>query len=174
MISHIPCGSARSGSTRKIFVNGTEDISDIYSTAIGTTSGLLTLSTGSYPYEGQVDELRLSASGRSDAWVKATYESGIDDLTDFGGVETRDSQDSMNYTIPCLLGGSPRVLVVTGRNSTQYWAEWVAYPPVPLEVGIDIGADYVVSDVYSVSYIVEVEGALYRFRMMFRRPHRIE
>jgi hypothetical protein len=80
----------------------------------------------------------------------------------------------MNYTIPHLLDGSPRVLVVTGRNSTQYWAEWVAYPQIPLEVGVDIEADYVVSDVYSVSYIVEVEGATYRFKMMFRRPHQYE
>ena len=166
--------ATRSGSTRKIFVNGTEDISDNYGLAIGTTSGLLTFSTGSYPYEGQVDELRLSTSGRSDAWVKATYENGIDDLTDFGGVETRESQDSMNYTIPRLLDGSPRVLVVTGQNSTQYWAEWAAYPQIPLEVGVEIGAEYVISDVYSVSYIVEVEGALYRFNMMFRRPHRYE
>jgi hypothetical protein len=166
--------ATRSGSTRKIFVNGTEDISDNYGLAIGTTSGLLTFSTGSYPYEGQVDELRLSASGRSDAWVKATYENGIDDLTDFGGVETRESQDSINYTIPRLLDGSPRVLVVTGQNSTQYWAEWAAYPQIPLEVGVEIGAEYVISDVYSVSYIVEVEGALYRFNMMFRRPHRYE
>ena len=67
-----------------------------------------------------------------------------------------------------------QVLVITGQNSTQYWAEWAAYPQIPLEIGVDIGTEYVVSDVYSVSYIVEVEGALYRFKMMFRRPHRYE
>jgi hypothetical protein len=166
--------ATRSGSTRKIFVNGTEDISDSYSTAIGTTTGLLTFSTGGYPFEGKVDELRLSTNGRSDAWVKTTYENGIDDLVDFGGVETREAQDSINYTIPRLLDGSPRVLVITGQNSTQYWAEWVAYPQIPLETGVDIGAEYVVSDVYSVSYVVEIEGALYRFKMMFRRPHRYD
>jgi len=166
--------ATRSGSTRKIFVNGTEDISDSYSTAIGTTPGLMTFSTGGYPFEGQVDELRLSANGRSDAWVKATYENGVDDLVDFGIVETREAQDSMNYTIPRLLDGSPRVLVITGQNSTQYWAEWAAYPQIPLEIGVDVGAEYVVSDVYSVSYIVEVEGALYRFKMMFRSPHRYD
>ena len=38
---------------------------------------------------GLLDEIRLSDTVRSDAWVRASYESGRDDLVDFGSEETR-------------------------------------------------------------------------------------
>jgi hypothetical protein len=83
--------ATRSGTTRKIFINGTEDISDIYGFAIGTTFIDLTLSSSGYPLEGMVDEIRLSSSGRSDAWVKASFESERDSLVDFEDEETVDT-----------------------------------------------------------------------------------
>lgn len=83
--------ATRSGTTRKIFINGTEDISDIYGFAIGTTFTDLTLSSSTYPLEGMVDEIRLSSSGRSDAWVKASFESERDSLVDFEGEVTIES-----------------------------------------------------------------------------------
>jgi hypothetical protein len=60
--------------------------------------------------------------------------------------------------------------VVTGSNASDYWVEWVAYPQIPLETGADMSADYVISDVVSVSYMVSVKGASYRFIMEFRSP----
>lgn len=80
--------ATRSGTTRKIFINGTEDISDTYGFSIGTTFTDLTLSSSSYPLEGMVDEIRLSSSGRSDAWIRASFESERDSLVDFEGEET--------------------------------------------------------------------------------------
>jgi hypothetical protein len=78
--------------------------------------------------------------------------------------------DGSDYAIPHLLDWSPMVLVLTGVEGSVYWAEWVAYPQVPLEVGADMDADYVVSDVAHATYVVEVKGALYRFDIDFRSP----
>lgn len=80
--------ATRSGITRKIFINGTEDNSDMYGEAIGTTFTDLTISSSGIPLEGMVDEIRLSSSGRSDAWIKASFESERDSLVDFEGEET--------------------------------------------------------------------------------------
>jgi len=74
------------------------------------------------------------------------------------------------YLIPRLLAGGPMVVTLTGINGTDRWAEWVAYPQIPLEVGGDMDDDYVVSDVRALEYVVEIEGGLYRFRMNFRSP----
>jgi len=75
-----------------------------------------------------------------------------------------------SYVIPRLLDASPMVLVVTGTMDSSHWAEWVAYPQVPLAVGAEMSDDYSISDVTSVSYMVEVKGALYRFEARFRSP----
>jgi len=42
-------------------------------------------------FDGHMDEVRLSGSYRSDAWVKATYETGRDELLDFGSEESAPS-----------------------------------------------------------------------------------
>ena len=82
--------ATRSGNIRKIFIGGTEDISDTYGTAIRTTTDPLTISASSDTFNGIIDDTRLSKTGRSDAWIKASYESGRDDLVDFGSEETKD------------------------------------------------------------------------------------
>jgi len=41
-----------------------------------------------YWWNGQIDEVRVSNVARSAAWIKASYESGRDDLLDFGTEET--------------------------------------------------------------------------------------
>ena len=72
--------------------------------------------------------------------------------------------------IPEMVELSPMILAVTGVNGTDYWAEWMAYPQIPLEVGADMDADYVVSDVTKCSYLVEVGGVFYRFELKARSP----
>lgn len=72
-----------------------------------------------------------------------------------------------SYVIPRLLDASPMVLVLTGVNGSSYWAEWTAYPQVPLAVGAEISDPYSISDVESVSYLVEVKGALYQLEVGF-------
>jgi hypothetical protein len=87
------------GSIRKVYLNGTEDNSgsktetitsdtrDIY---IGGRSGT-DLSTGI------IDEVRVSNVSRSAAWIKASYESGRDDLLDFGASGT--SEGTYDYVL---------------------------------------------------------------------------
>jgi hypothetical protein len=78
--------------------------------------------------------------------------------------------DGSDYAIPRLLDGSPMILTLTGVNGSDYWAEWVSYPQVPLEMGADMSDDYVVSDVNLVSNTVDIKGGLYRFEIKFRSP----
>jgi len=87
------------GSIRRVYLNGSEDGSgskvggiipdsrDIY---IGGRAGT-DLSTG------VVDEIRASNMTRSAAWVKASYESGRDDLLDFGSEQT--STQNFDYVL---------------------------------------------------------------------------
>ncbi|UCH57336.1 MAG: hypothetical protein JSV18_08415 [Candidatus Bathyarchaeota archaeon] len=78
--------------------------------------------------------------------------------------------DGSDYSIPRLLDASPLVLTLTGVNGSDHWAEWVAYPQVPLQAGADMSDDYLISDVGLVSYIVDIKGALYKFKIKFRSP----
>jgi hypothetical protein len=78
------------GTTRKVYLNGTEDGS-------GSKTGTITPDTraiyiggraGTDLSAGIIDEVRASNNVRSAAWIKASYESEIDDLVDFGPEET--------------------------------------------------------------------------------------
>jgi hypothetical protein len=80
------------------------------------------------------------------------------------------SDSGSDYILPRLLDVGPMVVTLTGVNGTDRWAEWVAYPQVPFEIGADMEDDYVVSDVRIVEYLVEIEGSLYRYGMKFRSP----
>lgn len=105
--------------------------------------------------------LGVSLSGGVSAWNAAVFS------YDYSFNLTASGSD---YTLPRLLAGGPMVVTLTGINGTDRWAEWVAYPQIPFEVGGDMDDDYVVSDVRVVEYVVEIEGGLYRFRMNFRSP----
>lgn len=83
------------------------------------------------------------------------------------------SSDS-EYLIPTLKGGGPMILVLTGVDGAYYWAEYVAYPQVPLEIGAVMTLDYLISDISSFVYLVDVEGSLYRLKIQFRSPEKFE
>jgi hypothetical protein len=68
------------------------------------------------------------------------------------------SLQSSPCPIPKLIDQSPLILVVCGHNSTSFFQEWTAYPKVPLKAG----ADFVGSEQNVFSYIVTVNGVLYR------------
>jgi hypothetical protein len=61
-------------------------------------------------------------------------------------------------SIPKLLGKSPIILVVAGLNGINHFQEWTAYPPVPLKAGANFGD----SEQNVFSYLVTVNGVLYR------------
>ena len=87
------------GSTRKVFVNGSEDrsgsktgniIPDTRAIYIGGRSGT-DLS------DGIVDEVRASNTNRSAAWIKASYETERDDLVIFGPEKIRFWSEDYKY-----------------------------------------------------------------------------
>ncbi len=61
--------------------------------AIANPAAVLSIGTDGESYQwfdGLLDEIRISKGvGRADAWIKASYESEIDDLLDFGVEETK-------------------------------------------------------------------------------------
>jgi len=67
--------------------------------------------------------------------------------------------NTATYDIPKLLDSSPIVLVVTGINSTDFFTEWTTYPQVPLEMG----ANFQYSENNVFTYIVKINGVLYKF-----------
>jgi len=73
-----------------------------------------------------------------------------------------DSQ-SAQYNFPRLLDSSPMVLIMTGFNGSSYFAEWVSYPQVPLEIGANMDGANNESRVVSLSYIVSINFVFYEF-----------
>ena len=68
------------------------------------------------------------------------------------------SLEGSQAAIPKLLDKSPLVLVFEGINGTDHFLEWTAYPQIPLK----IGANFEGSEQNIFSYIVNVNGVLYR------------
>ena len=62
------------------------------------------------------------------------------------------------YLIPRDLDDSPLILVVTGSNISTHFAEWIAYPQVPLQ----IGSIFTDSEAHAFEYIVVIKGNFYR------------
>jgi hypothetical protein len=85
------------GTDWKIYVNGEEkgtstesltmaDLDDGFSLGVGQRD-----QQGDRTFNGFIDEVRISNISRSAAWIKASYESGRDDLVDFGSEESENS-----------------------------------------------------------------------------------
>jgi hypothetical protein len=72
-----------------------------------------------------------------------------------------NSNQSAIYEIPCFVDASPIILVVSGWNSSTFFAEWTAYPQVPLQFGADFPNLNILSEVFAYAYIVTVNSALY-------------
>jgi len=98
------------GSTRKVYINGSEDgsgpktgsiIPDTRAVYIGGRSGT-DLS------DGIIDEVRASNMTRNAAWVKAGYESGRDDLVDYGSEESATLSD---YSVSLIMDTASLVSV---------------------------------------------------------------
>ena len=60
--------------------------------------------------------------------------------------------------IPKLIDNSPLILVVCGLNGADPFQEWTAYPQIPLKAG----ANFADSEQNMFSYIITVNGVLYR------------
>ena len=79
----------------------------------------------------------------------------------FSLTELAQGAQSAEYAVPCLIDASASVIVVTGSNGSTYFAEWAAYPQVPLQVGADFSESIAGSRVAAYSQIVTIDSALY-------------
>jgi len=75
----------------------------------------------------------------------------------FNLTKIAEEGQTMQYGIPRILDSSPMILVVYGLNGTATFAEWTAYPQLPLT----FGASFKDSTVSSFSYVVTINSAFY-------------
>jgi len=84
--------------------------------------------------------------------------------------QTSGDNQTAEYSFPHLLDSSPTILVLTGSNGSSVFAEWVAYPQLPLTIGSDLNDLGAASKIVSFSYVVTVNSALYKCTMKFVGP----
>jgi hypothetical protein len=75
--------------------------------------------------------------------------------------QTTVGNESIEYGIPRLLEASPMLLVLNGNNASASFAEWAAYPQLPLEIGADFSDLTSKSKAVAVTYVVSVNSVLY-------------
>jgi len=71
------------------------------------------------------------------------------------------SAQTIEYALPRFLDASPSVIVITGLNGSTSFAEWVAYPQVPLQIGADFDESTTGSRIVVQNHIVAINSALY-------------
>ena len=74
--------------------------------------------------------------------------------------------DNSKTPIPKLIDKSPMVMVVSGVNGAESIQEWTAYPQVPLSAG----SSFAGSEQNVFSYVVTIEGVLYRLDLSLGDP----
>lgn len=65
------------------------------------------------------------------------------------------------YYIPHLLDSSPMIMVLTGQNGSSSFAEWVSYPQLPLQIGVNFSDISTGSKTVSQRHLVTINFALY-------------
>jgi len=80
---------------------------------------------------------------------------------------------SATYSMAHVLDCSPKLLVATGWNATDFFSESVAYPQAPFHVGADF-ADSTdnMSDVFACVYVVTIESVLYECNVWLGGPRK--
>jgi hypothetical protein len=79
----------------------------------------------------------------------------------FNLTELAQGTQTVQYAIPRLIDASVSIMVLTGYNESTSFAEWVAYPQVPLQIGADFSESIAGSRVAVYSQVVTVGSALY-------------
>ena len=79
---------------------------------------------------------------------------------------TLSSISNETYAVLEFLDSSPKVLAVTGWNSSNFFIEWVAYPQVPLQ----IGANFENTECFSFNYLVTIDRTFYRLNVQCGGP----
>jgi len=81
-----------------------------------------------------------------------------------------EDNQTAEYHFPRLLDASPMILVITGANGSSVFAEWVSYPQLPIDVGADLSGLDAAAKIVSLTFIVNVNSALYEFDIKFVGP----
>lgn len=76
-----------------------------------------------------------------------------------------NSTQIVDYSFPRFLDKSVTVLVLTGFNGNESFAEWTTYPQVPLDVGVNFDSPTSNQSVASFTYIVTIKTALYLLKI---------
>ncbi len=77
--------------------------------------------------------------------------------------QTSSEAQTVEYSIPRLLGASPMMLVLNGNNASISFAEWVGYPQLPLEIGADFTDLTARSKAIALTYLVNINSVFYEF-----------
>jgi hypothetical protein len=75
--------------------------------------------------------------------------------------QTANGSQSVAYDISRFLDSSPTIIVVTGWNLTTFFAEWTAYPQIPVAVGPNLADALTLSNVMVYTYTVTIDSAIY-------------
>jgi hypothetical protein len=78
----------------------------------------------------------------------------------FNLTKTVEQNQTEKYDIPNLLDSSPTILVLNGKNDTTSFIEWVSYPQLPLEIGVDPNS-ITPSRTIVLAYPVIIDSGLY-------------
>jgi len=75
--------------------------------------------------------------------------------------QVSNEPQSATYSIPKFADASPIILTVSGWNQTTFFTEWAVYPHLPIQFGADFQHSGTLSEVFTYTYIVSVDSALY-------------
>jgi hypothetical protein len=84
--------------------------------------------------------------------------------------QTASSNQSATYSIPHFLDPSPTLIVMTGWNSTAFFTEWTTYPQLPLQTGANFADSTALSNVFTNTYTVTINSALYECTVWLGGP----
>jgi len=84
--------------------------------------------------------------------------------------QTASDNQSVTYSLPHFLDPSPTLIVVTGWNSTTFFTEWTTYPQIPLQTGANFADSITLSNVFTNTYIVTINSAIYECTVWLGGP----
>jgi len=89
----------------------------------------------------------------------------------FNLTEVERNSVTQHFIIPRLLDESPMILVGAGLNtsSSEYFAEWVSYPQIPLDFGLGFTNKYQLADSFSFRFLVTINSAIYECEVILWR-----
>ncbi len=75
--------------------------------------------------------------------------------------QTIIGNQTVEYSISRLLEISPMILMLNGNNVSTSFAEWTAYPQLPLDIGADFNDLTSRSKTVALTYVVSINSVLY-------------